>query len=325
MEHCPKVERTVSVPAAWAWPALIVLAVSHWGTAAAQRAPDVEAVTAAKATIAACLDHLDGAPIGLDKLEARCPELAAALQSAQIGPLIIGSSSARLDRRSLMQLQRLLHPTRGPAPAVSALTPFLQKPPSTLGSRTWWQRLWDWLLAHIVPKTLQDPNYSWLEQIARALGRVHWLWLAIIWGTVIALSIGVVVIVMREVRAMGRRSIDDPLSTAAVPGPGGTRDSNLALLRRAPLGQRPAQLFAMLISRLVAAGRLPSDRSLTHREIVRRVRLDDADQRRLLDSLARLSERQLYASAAAAPADIEQLLAQGEDLYTTGWGRPVER
>jgi hypothetical protein len=225
-----------------------------------------------------------------------------------------------------MQLQTLLHRTIGPAPAVSALTPFLQKPPRALGSRSWWQRLWDWLLERLMPKNQQNPNYSWLEQIARALGRVRWLWMTIIWGTIIALPIVVVVIVMREVRAMGRRSIDDPVTAAAmaVLAPG-TRDSSLALLRRAPLGQRPAQLFAMLIPRLVAAGRLPADRSLTHREIVRRVLLNDADQRRFFDSLARLSERQLYAGAVAAPADIEQLLAQGEDLYTTGWGRPVER
>jgi hypothetical protein len=310
----------MSLRAAWAWPALIVLALSHWGTAAAQRAPGAAAVAAAKATIAACSARLGGAPTGLAELEGRCPELAAALQSAQIGPLIISSSRDRLDRQSLTQLQRLLHRTIGPAPAVSALTPFLQRSSSTLGSRSWWQRLWDWLLARFMPKNQQNP-YSWLEQIARALGRVHWLWVAIIWGTIIALPIVVVVIVMREVRAMGRRSIDDPVMAAALLAPG-TRDASLALLRRAPLGQRPAQLFALLISRLVAAGRLPPDRSLTHREIVRRVLLDDADQRRFLDSLARLSERQLYAGAAAAPADIEQLLAQGEDLYTTGWGRP---
>jgi hypothetical protein len=314
----------MSSPAAWAWPALIVLAMLHWGTAAAQRAPDAEAVAAANAAIVACGSRLDGAPTGLAELEGRCPELAAALQTAQIGPLIIGSSRDRLDRQSLRQLQRLLHRTTGPAPAVSALTPFLQHPHSTLASRSWWQRLWDWLLERLMPKNLQNPNYSWLEQIARALGRARWLWAAIIWGAILALPIFVVVIIVREVRAMGRRSIDDPVTAAALVAPG-VRDPSLAQLRRTPLGQRPAQLFAMLISRLVAAGRLPPDRSLTHREIVRRVLLDDADQRRFLASLARASERQLYAGAAAAPADIEQLLAQGEDLYTTGWGRPVAR
>ena len=51
--------------------------------------------------------------------------------------------------------------------------------------------------------------------------------------------------------------------------------------------------------------------------------LDDAEQRRLLESLARLSERQLYSGIASTPAGLEELLARGEDLYTTGWGRPM--
>ena len=80
----------------------------------------------------------------------------------------------------------------------------------------------------------------------------------------------------------------------------------------------------MLIARLVAAGRLPPDRSLTHREVVRKVLLEDAQQRQLIDSLARLSERQLYSGIAATPAGLEELLARGEDLYTVGWSRPME-
>ena len=48
------------------------------------------------------------------------------------------------------------------------------------------------------------------------------------------------------------------------------------------------------------------------------------EQRQLLESLARLSERQLYSGAASTPAGLDELLARGEDLYTTGWGRPAE-
>jgi hypothetical protein len=305
-----------------AWPALMLLAMSHWNSAPAQTAPTADANTAAQIAITACITRFGDAPTGLAELERRCPELAAALQAAQVRPLIISSSRDRLDRRSLLQLQRLLHRATGPAPAVSTLTPFLQNPQRTVAQRSWWQRLWDWLLERLLPKNQQNPVYPWLEQIARALGRAHWLWVSIIWCTIIALPIVVVVVVMREVRAMGRRSIDDPLTAGAALAPD-TRDSRLALLRGAPLGQRPAQLFAMLIARLVAAGRLPPDRSLTHREIVRRALLDDADQRGYIEALARLSERQLYAAATAAPDDIEALLARGEDLYTTGWGRPV--
>jgi hypothetical protein len=80
----------------------------------------------------------------------------------------------------------------------------------------------------------------------------------------------------------------------------------------------------MLITRLVAAGRLPPDRSLTHREVARRAAVDDPEQRRLIETLARLSERQLYSGSTSTPVGIDELLARGEDLYITGWGRPAE-
>ncbi len=143
------------------------------------------------------------------------------------------------------------------------------------------------------------------------------------WGTLIAVPIAAVIVVMREVRALGKRSIDAPLMANESAGIG-LPQSSLALLRQRPLAQRPAQLFAMLIARLVAAGRLPSDRSLTHREIARQVRLEDAQQRLLLETLARFSERQLYSPVASIPPNLEQVLSSGEDLYTTGWGRPPE-
>jgi hypothetical protein len=52
--------------------------------------------------------------------------------------------------------------------------------------------------------------------------------------------------------------------------------------------------------------------------------LDDPEQRRVIETLARLSERQLYGPAPGAPEGLADLLAQAEDLYTTGWGRPTE-
>jgi hypothetical protein len=144
-----------------------------------------------------------------------------------------------------------------------------------------------------------------------------------IWATCIALPVAVVILVMREMRALGQRSVDDPIAAEQAMA-AGRAGSRLALLRQMPLGQRPAHLFVMLIARLVAAGRLPPDRSLTHREVVRRAVLDDVEQRRLIESLARLSERQLYSGATMVPAGLDELLARGEDLYITGWGRPVE-
>jgi Domain of unknown function (DUF4129) len=315
----------MTLRAAFASLAVPLLAVSLWVTAAAQSAaPDSDADAAARTAIWACIHQITNVPIGLHEIEEHCPDLPAVLQAAGIRPLIIDSSRTSFDLSSLRQLPNLIHPTQGPAPAVAALAPILRELLATpVVPRTWWQRLWDWLVEHLTPKKGAKSSTSWMTGLLRLLPKLQWLWTGTIWATVAALLGGVAIIVLREVRAMGRRSMDDPVAAEAT-GMAGRADSRLALLRQMPLGKRPAQLFAMLITRLVAAGRLPPDRSLTHREVVRRVRLDDADQRQLIDSLARLSERQLYSGSSSTPAGIEEVLARGEDLYTTGVARPVE-
>jgi hypothetical protein len=278
-----------------------------------------------KPAIQACIDRSDSSVTGLAKLEERCPDLQDALQAAGLRPLIIDSSRTVFDRESLRRLSTLSHGVRGPVAPVAALAPILRQLHGTVApARSWWRRLWDWILDHFANTKPGDDSSPWWTTIQRLLVGTRWLWTAIIWGTIIALPIGVVIIVVREVRAMGKRSVDDPLAAGAK-ALSARPESQLALLRRAPLGQRPAQLFAMLIGQLVAAGRLPPDRSLTHREVVRKVLLEDVQQRQLIDSLARLSERQLYSAVAATPAGLEDLLARGEDLYTVGWSRPMEK
>jgi hypothetical protein len=305
--------------------AVALLTVSLCGTAVAQRAvPAADADAAARVALQACIERLGSAPPGLSEVEQRCPDLPAALQAAGIRPLLIDSSRTLFNGTSLRQLPNLLHPARGPAPAPTALGPILRGlHPAPVASRSWWRRLVDWLIAHLTPQQDSNSAPAWLTGFLHLLPKMQWLWAVIIWGVCIALPIGVVAIVLLEVRAMGRRSIDDPLAPGATAAAGRV-DSRLALLRRAPLAQRPAPLFAMLITRLVAAGRLPADRSLTHREVVRRVRLDDPDQRRVIETLARLSERQLYSGSTATAAGLDEMLARGEDLYITGWGRPLE-
>ena len=295
-----------------AWPVLLLLALPLPGHA------DPRSV------IGDCVARIDARTTGLSELEKSCPDLEAALEQAQLRPLLTDSSSARLDRHSLIALQRLLQPAAGRGPDVATLQPILRGLTTTAPPhRSWLQRLWDWLVEHATPHPQQGSSKNWLAELMRLATPAQWLWTALIWVILIALPIGVGVVIWFEVRAMGRRS-DDQHSGVRVSGVPGHSFSQLAALRAAPLTQRPAFLFALLIGRLIAAGRLPPDRSLTHREVARGAQLDDAEQRRLIESLARLAERQLYATTAAAPEGLAELLARGEDLYTTGWGRPTE-
>lgn len=305
--------------------ALVLLAVPFSGTAAAQSSV-VSAADAASARSAVqnCIDRIGEEKLGLAVMEVRCPELPPALVALGIRPLLIESSRDKFDRDSLRQLPSLIHPATGPAPSLAALGPVLRGlRPSVEPPRSWWQSLLDWLSERLGRKPQTNTSFPWLGNVLKVLSGLQWLWTGIFWATVVGLPIGVGFIVWRELRAMGARSLDDPV-TVAKAAPAGAVESRLALLRQAPVAQRPAQLFAMLISRLVAAGRLPPDRSLTHREVARRARLDDAEQRRVIETLARLSERQLYLSETNLPAGADALLARAEDLYTTGWGRPAE-
>jgi hypothetical protein len=310
--------------AAWASLAVSLSFAFFAGTAAAQSAPlPADADVAAQAAIQRCIGRIEDAPVTLSDVEQRCPDLAAALQAAGIGPLILESSRSRFDVASLRQLGYLLHPAQRPGPAVALLGPSLHglHPPPTV-SRSWWVRFLEWLGAHLVPGQ-NSGNSPWLSALQHLFPNPEWLWSAIIWIAVISVIVLVAVVVVLEVRATGRKSVDDPLASGERVA-AGKMASRLALLRQLPPGQRPAQLFALLIGRLVAAGRLPQDRSLTHREVARRARLENPDERQLIDQLARLSERQLYSDGIAAPAGLDELLARGEDLYTAGWGRPVE-
>jgi hypothetical protein len=307
------------------WPALLLSAMPIGGAALAQNAPYAGGAAQPASVVQACIDRIPGSVIGLPKLEERCPDLQTALQAAGVRPLIIDSSRAVFDRDSLSSLLTLIHAASGPAPSVAALTPILgQLHGAVAPPRSWWRRLWEWVLDHFANGKRGDASTPWWRGMLRQLLSAQWLWTAIIWITIIALPIAVVIIAMREVRAMGKRSTDAPRTSGAT-AVSARLDSQLAQLRRAALAQRPAQLFAMLIARLVAAGRLPPDRSLTHREVVRTVLLEDAAHLQLIETLARLSERQLYAAAAPMPAGLEELLSRGEDLYIVGWNRPPEK
>ncbi|HTV79245.1 MAG TPA: DUF4129 domain-containing protein [Steroidobacteraceae bacterium] len=294
----------------------MVLAALSWGVTPAQDAVDPRSV------IRECGIRIDARPTGLTALETVCPGLQSALARAQLLPLLIDSSRTRLDRHSLLQLPRLLDPPVAHAPDIAALQPILRSLAAIrVVPRPWWRRLWDWLVEHFTPRPTS--SNSWWSDLLQSALQIRWLWLAVVWITLIALVLTIAVVVWREMKAMGRRSADDPITR----GDGAVRGlvpSRLALLRATPLGQRPALLFAMLIGKLVAADRLPPDRSLTHREVARQALLDDVRQRHLIESLARLSERQLYARAPAMPDGLADLLSQAEDLYTTGWARPAE-
>jgi hypothetical protein len=224
----------MTVRGALSWPALLLSAMPMCGAAVAQNAPPAGAAMNSNSAVQACIDRVDASVTGLPKLEERCPDLPAALQAAGVRPLIIDSSRAVFDRESLRHLSALTHAANGPVPSVAGLAPILRQIHGTPAPpRSWWERLWDWVLDHFANGKSGDAQTPWWTGILQLLTRAQWLWSAIIWITIIALPIAAVIIVMREVRAMGKRSTDDPLAAGAT-AVSARLDSKLAQLDSAP-------------------------------------------------------------------------------------------
>jgi len=91
---------------------------------------------------------------------------------------------------------------------------------------------------------------------------------------------------------------------------------SLEQLHAVPAQEQVRLLLRMLIDALVTTGRLPDDRSLTHRELASRARLDDASQRGSWMRLASVAERQLFAPKLAPDAELGPILDEGEALYS---------
>jgi len=293
---------------------LLWLALLGTGIAGAQ-AP-------AEQVIRDCADRIAPDRTGLPALQQDCAALPAALQSLGLQPLLAAGSAERLDRDSLPQLLGLLHAPQRTGPDVSALPGILRNLASQTAHRSWWQRLEDWVAQHL-PVSRSAPAQwllRWLQRLQLSPAAARMLFYVLLAG----LLLGAAAIVILEVRATRPAARGRRAGAPRLAGPVPESPWTLARLQREPPAARPALLFGMLAVKLAAAGRLPADRSLTHRELAARVRLEDPGARALWARLSSLAERQLYAATPILPADAESVLAQAQDLYLAGFS-PLDR
>jgi hypothetical protein len=74
------------------------------------------------------------------------------------------------------------------------------------------------------------------------------------------------------------------------------------------------ELLHAIVSRLMQTGRLRTERSLTHRELVARGVFDDASQRAVFAAVAGAAESILYGPRGEAPERLNSLLDDGRAL-----------
>jgi hypothetical protein len=70
----------------------------------------------------------------------------------------------------------------------------------------------------------------------------------------------------------------------------------------------------MLIATLVKTGRLNGAHSLTHRELAKRARFDDSQQRESFQKIAQLAEREVFSGKEVASDDLGEVLRVGRSL-----------
>jgi hypothetical protein len=76
----------------------------------------------------------------------------------------------------------------------------------------------------------------------------------------------------------------------------------------------PAGLLRALVKRLLQTGRLTTERSLTHRELIARTSFDSDTQKTVFANVARTAETILYGAKPAAPEFLETVTRQGREL-----------
>jgi hypothetical protein len=254
-------------------------------------------------------------------VDLRADEVAACVRDAPAAP-----TGSVPDADCLAQLPSLLRPALRSAPSTATLAPVLQSLPGSSQPTSWWQRLKRWLSERLgarAPVTLPTWLGEWLERLTP--GELLQLILrhALVGGLVIAAAL----IVVRELRAAGvrlpwPRSARGRRGGAQDTGPDAADATALQALRRAPPAERAGVLFRLVVARFVASGRLPADRSLTHRELRERARLDDAE-RATWRQLTTLAERQVYAPGVAPPVEAAAVLDEAERRWLAAPAFPV--
>jgi hypothetical protein len=126
-------------------------------------------------------------------------------------------------------------------------------------------------------------------------------------------ALAAIFIVVRELKIAGIAARIKTARSAKSP----TNDPSPHSLTRGVSGpdeNTPAGLLRMLVRRLLEMGRLTTELSLTHRELIARAAFDDDGQRTVFGGVARTAETLLYGSQPARPSDLEAVTQQGREL-----------
>ena len=258
---------------------------------------------------------------GLKDLGAVCPELQAALGTLGLDKILYEGWQDKLNVHALHDVIDLSERYSGPrwpgAPDTSAVPGILQvlKDEQAPQVISWWHSFKNW-----IKQWLEHSDSSiakWIKHIFENVfdtTKVSPAFLqAFVYIVTILTGLGAVVVIVRELKAAGIggrfRRVRSALNSAKDGFKHPPTEEETSADENTPAG-----LLRALVKRLLQTGRLTTERSLTHRELIARTSFDSDGQRTIFSNVARTAETILYGSAPAAPEFLETVTRQGREL-----------
>lgn len=255
----------------------------------------------------ACAVNASPEASGIEALGEACPELSKALESLGLAPMLYDGWRGQLNRDALRDLANLAQNYSRPKPGDSpdiALVPGIVKALAReqVSVRiSWWEAFGTWLktwLANHLDIT------SWFERIRRSAT----LFRLMAYGLVALLSAAAAFVIWTQWRSGGLMRRRPPAASAASP----PADSGVCTEPGFAAG--PTELLRAIVDCLMQSGRLRTERSLTHRELVARGVFDDDSQRAVFAAVAGAAESTLYGPRGEPPQRASALLEDGRAL-----------
>jgi hypothetical protein len=258
-----------------------------------------------------CAAKASPAIAGIKDLGAACPDLAEALKSLGLTPMLSDGWQEQINTDALRDLANLAEGYGESRPRISldvaalpGILKALQREQTPL-SQSWWDAFKAWLTHH----------WSALSGLERWLGRLgesRTLFTLISYGLVALVLMAAVAVIVNELKVSGAGSRRRRTAASAVNPAAAGVDS--AGLQSGALADGLAELLRALVSRLMQTRRLAAERSLTHRELVTHSTFDDESQRAAFAAVAGTAESILYGAHGAAPDELNKALLEGRSL-----------
>lgn len=292
------------------------------------QAAEPDSLAAVSHAIDACTPRLDAqVDVGYDRVAARCPDLARALEQSGVEQwLPQGWKETRnnLSVGSLTEMRALVErelTTQAPThkPRVERLNEVLVGLGDThrRDSGTW-RRFRKWL-RDLIDRDARAANEDWFDRMVSRVGVSDAVVEIVTYVSLGLMVVLALIVVLNELKAAGllggrARAVADENAGQVPPA---RPVPTFGEIERAPLIERPRMLLDLIASKLTALKRLPPAGAMTVRELARSVQLEGEQDRERLATLALTAERARYAENGVAADTLELAYSKGRELLVS--------